>query len=347
MISSLSDAYESQLVRQAVEQWPEVPSRSLARKLVKDNPKVFGMRDLERVRDYVRYYRGKAGTYNRKARQRAGGTAVQLCPSVPHDPTRYIAPTDATDFLPHVISHKRGLKIDILGDLHFPYHDPVAIQVALDDMDRDPPDLIILNGDILDFYKLSRFMKSPLNRDTVGEIDYANEFLDMLDLRYPNAKKIWKDGNHDERLSHYLMSQAPELFDLASEFVNLRLVMELDKRGYDYVTEKRPIHAGKLTILHGHEYPTPVLGPVNAARGLFLRTMACALVHHHHQVSEHSQPDVRDALIATWSVGCLCGLHPEYARFNKWAHGYARVNLDTDGSFQVTNHKIYKGRLLS
>lgn len=337
-----------ELVDAACQEWPQLPSRTIARKLIADNPGVWLKTELENVRSHVRYLRGKSGDKNRKGRGKFP-FAKQLSPSVPHDPRKYVPPSDEREFVPFVLNTgmTRDAKVDVLGDIHVPYHSKSAVTAALDKMDQDEPDVIILNGDTLDFYKLSRFMKDPRCRDAKKEIGVANELLDALDERFPKARKIWKDGNHEERLDHYIMSNAPEIYNLAKAEVSILKLLELAERGWEYVTEKRPIYAGKLTILHGHEYPTPVLGPVNAARGLFLRTKASALVNHHHQVSEHTEGDVRGKPIATWSVGCLCELHPAYARFNKWSHGYARVMLSPDGDFQVMNRKIHKGKLLN
>jgi hypothetical protein len=41
-----------------------------------------------------------------------------------------------------------------------------------------------------------------------------------------------------------------------------------------------------------------------------------------------------------WSTGCLCDLRPEYARYAKWNHGHAVVNVEPDGQFQVQNFRI-------
>jgi hypothetical protein len=181
-------------------------------------------------------------------------------------------------------------------------------------------------------------MKDPRARDTVAEIEAVNEFLDILDTTFPKAKKIWKDGNHEERLDHYIRLKAPDLYDL--ERITVPQVMMLEARGWEYVTDKRPIYAGKLTILHGHEYPTPMIGPVNAARGLFLRAKGSSMVGHHHQTSEHSEPTVRGDIITTYSTGCLCELHPDFAKFNKWNRGYAEVDVEASGDFHLNNIRL-------
>ena len=109
--------------------------------------------------------------------------------------------------------------------------------------------------------------------------------------------------------------------------------------------KKRPIYAGALTLLHGHELQGGISAPVNIARGLFLRAKACAIQGHNHQTSEHSEVDVRRKLVTTWSLGCLCQLHPEYARYNKWNHGFAFLDLE-DGDFTIRNKRILDGRVL-
>jgi hypothetical protein len=48
-----------------------------------------------------------------------------------------------------------------------------------------------------------------------------------------------------------------------------------------------------------------------------------------------------------WSTGCLCDLRPEYARINKFNHGFASVQVYGDGQFDVHNFRIANGRVRS
>jgi hypothetical protein len=43
----------------------------------------------------------------------------------------------------------------------------------------------------------------------------------------------------------------------------------------------------------------------------------------------------------------LCGLHPEYARLNKFNHGFAAVEIAADGQFNVQNYRITNGKVRS
>jgi len=330
----LMQEIESKIIRDALLKWNDLPSRTIARKLIADNPDVWLKSKLENVRTSIRYLRGKQGANNLAKAVRSNKFVEKS------EPSHFIPPSDESDFIPHIVKNElsRDAKIAVLGDIHLPYHSVKALRNVFARLDKLKPDLIILNGDTIDFYKLSRFMKDPRCRSVKKEIETTNDFLDALDERYPKAKKIWKDGNHEERLDHYVMSAAPEIYDL--KMVTLTELLQLNERRFDYVNDKRAIYLGNLTVLHGHEYPTPMIGPVNAARGLFLRTKASSLVNHHHQVSEHVENDVRGKSIATWSLGCLCDLHPMYSRYNRWSHGYAQVTLSPSGEFVVSNIKV-------
>ena len=334
----------SQLVDEVCAQWPSVPSRTLARMLWSKNPQLWP--NLNAARLAVLYRRGRCGTQSRRKKGVANAYAA-TCPSHPWNPEGYLPPSEEKPFTPHRIAPSGDERALILSDIHIPYHNLPALRAALTVGKRDDCSILILNGDTLDFYKLSRFQKDPRARSARDEIARANQLLDAIDEQFPKARKIWKDGNHDERYAHYLCAHAPELFSVLAEHASLPQLLELHDRGWEYVTDKRPIYLGKLPVIHGHEYPTPVLGPVNAARGLFLRAKSCALVGHHHQTSEHTETSIREDMITTWSAGCLCDLHPEYARFNKWNHGAARVDLDAKGNFSVRNFRIQAGRILN
>ena len=98
--------------------------------------------------------------------------------------------------------------------------------------------------------------------------------------------------------------------------------------------------AGKLPVLHGHEIRN-IQRTVNPARGLFLRAKSWAACSHCHTTSEHTTRDINGQVITTWSFGCLCDLQPEYNPFgNDWNWGFALVNVNDDGGFEVENKRI-------
>lgn len=331
------------LVCQACAKWPALPSLTLARKLYAAHPLTWNT--LEACRMAITRRRGR----HTGGKSRRWPLVKHIIPSTaPRTQAKYALPkSDARPFQPYRVPLGRTTqRAAVLGDIHLPYHDRPALQAAIASARAwlRPDDLLFLNGDTLDFHAVSRFEKNPHARNLKGEIDTCRAFLDHLHEQMPKVRILWKDGNHDERLDKFVRLKAPELYDLKE--IRLAELLSLEHRGIEYVTGKRPVYLGKLPVLHGHEWPTPVLGPVNAARGLFLRAKASAMVNHHHQTSEHTEPDVNGGIITTWSNGCLCDLHPEYAVYNKWNHGIARVEFTAD-SFQVSNHRIHAGKLLN
>lgn len=339
--SKSSNPIGSEIIDNACKKYRELPSRTLAR-LLFNNPKHKGLwTSVECIRLAVMRRRGRS----EKGRGQKDG-CVSTAPTVQWNPEKFIPPSDEQKWIPYDFTVDRDCRGLVFGDLHFPYHSVSALKCLLERGRKINPAFIIINGDGLDFYKLSRFHKDPRKRDVVGEIKKANEFLDVLDEMFPKAKKVWKNGNHDERLQHYINAHGAELFDIINEKISLDKLLELEERGWDYVDDQRLIYANELTILHGHEYPTPVIGPVNAARGLFVRAIGCALVNHHHQISEHTSSTIRGKPITTKSIGCLCELNPAYARLNKWSQGFAELELGRRSGFAIHNKRIHNGRLL-
>lgn len=76
------------------------------------------------------------------------------------------------------------------------------------------------------------------------------------------------------------------------------------------------------------------------ARGLFLKTKTFAACAHGHSTSEHSVRDINDVMLTTWSFGCLSDLHPDWNPFSDWNWGFAIINVEANGFFEVENRRI-------
>lgn len=235
-------------------------------------------------------------------------------------------------------------RVLVLSDIHEPYHDKPALEAALAYGDKYRPDVVFLNGDTLDFFAASRFLTDPRQRKLANELETGRALLAHLRGRYPEARLIFKLGNHEERWEHYLWIKAPELCGV--DDFELRNILRFGNYGVEEVRDQRPVMFGKLAGLHGHEFPKGGSNPVSPSRSAFLRAMECCFVAHHHRSSAHDGMSLLDRLIATWSTGCLCGLHPEYARINQWNHGFATIEVQSDGDFDFDNKRIRHGRVL-
>lgn len=320
------------LAREYREKYGDIPTHQLARIMYKENPEVF--KNKEDARAVLRYIEGKRGNANTTVKD----SKFFKEGSRPVNPYK-LPESEEAKYEPYVI---KARKLAVLSDIHVPYHSIQALTAALDKISDEKPDAILLNGDTIDFYGLSRFMKDPRKRSVAHELQACNEFLDVLGQF--GAKIIFKLGNHDERYEHYLMHKAPELLGIP-EF-KLENLLKAGERKMDVVGEKRVIKANKLNIIHGHEYPS-VFSPVNIARGLYMKGKVSAMQGHNHQSSTHVETDMNGDLVTTWSLGCLCELNPAYMPLNKWNHGFAIVDLSENGKeFHVRNFRIHKGKIL-
>jgi len=253
-----------------------------------------------------------------------------------------LPPSQESNYQPYKlpINHNNIL---IIGDIHVPYHNIPALTLALKYGLENGVNTILLNGDIIDFYAISRFEKDPRKRNFGHEVLMTRQFLTTLRKLFPDAAIYYKCGNHDIRYDHYIMRNAPDLLGM-DEF-SFTSLMKLDELNIEFIPDKQVIHAGKLTILHGHELGASVFSPVNIARGLFLRAKDNALCGHHHQASEHTEPNINGKLTTCWSVACLCELHPDYLPINKHHHGFAHVKVMDTGEFEVSNYRIVNGKI--
>lgn len=319
----MSNKYPDFLLAQmddTLAQFPEVATRTLAKRIYSQNKKFFD--NLEQVRSALKRRRGNAGKSSMKTdHKRKGGTSGWV-PQLP--------PSQAKEWLPHYI--KGPERIAVISDLHIPYHCEKSIQRWYEDAQEYEPSIILINGDLIDFYRLSRFEKDPNMRNTAFEIDAVLEFLDWLQHNF-EADIIFKEGNHDERWRKYLFNFAPE-FAQFNQF-ELSDILDLEERGITYVTDKRIVMAGDLPILHGHE--THGSSAVNPAKSLATQVTNSALQGHCHRTSEYLEKNVLGNWIKCYSTGSLCELHPEFSRINRWNNGYAFVDVYEDDSFDVRN----------
>lgn len=307
----------------------EMPTAKLARIMYKENPLEF--KDLEAARSRLRYIEGKL-LGNKKV------SGIERLPDRPRNPYNLPSSDEAT-YEPYFLKAKRVL---ILSDIHIPYHSIDALTATFDYAKKEKPDTVLLNGDTIDFFQLSRYCKEPKKRSFAHELLAFKEFFQVLQKTF-NAKVIFKLGNHEERYNHFLWMKAGEL-EGVDEF-KLDEIIKARAEGIEVIGDKRIIKAGHLNVVHGHEFGGSIFSPVNVARGLFLRGKTSALQGHNHQTSEHTESNMNGEITTTFSTGCLCELSPAYLPINKWNHGFALVDMDGQ-NFEVRNKRIYKGKVL-
>lgn len=314
----------------------EKPAHALARIMLKENKLLF--KDEEDARGVLRYIEGKKG---KKLAKFVKNTKFFNPDSRPLNPYSLPA-SDAVEMKRFVLSgHKRVL---VINDIHLPYQSNEAITCTFDFCKKEKVDAVILNGDILDCYRLSWFSKDPRERNFPYELKLFKDFFEVL-LKVFKCKIYFKFGNHEVRYEKYLFEKAGELVGV--EEFELANIIKARANGITIIEDKQLIKLNTLDLLHGHEFGRGFFNPVNVARGLHLRAKVTAMQGDAHKSSEHTETDLHGNIKTTWSVGCLCGLSPKYLPYNSWNYGFAIVDLDSNKiDFEVRNKRIHKGKVL-
>lgn len=313
----------------------EMPSLKLARIMYNENKLSFS--NLESARSSLRYIEGKNGKQNRRVLKDKEHVIEEERSKNPYN----LPESDEKEYLPYVITGYK--RVVILSDIHLPYHNIEALTGAIKYAKNQKPDAILLNGDTIDCHTISRFIKDPKARDFKSELDTFKTFINVIDKQL-GCKVFFKLGNHEIRYQNFLYQKAGEL--LGIEEFDFENILKARAKGIEIIGDKTVMKLNKLNGIHGHEYIGGISAPVNTARGLYLRGKVSAFQGHTHQHSSHTEVDMNGKTVTTYSIGCLCELHPSYMPLNKWGHGMAVVDLDPNGEdYEFRNHVIIKGKV--
>lgn len=230
-------------------------------------------------------------------------------------------------------------RVLVLNDIHIPYHDPIAVEAALAYGERLNPTIVLLNGDVIDFYQISRYIKRPTHHNVETEIQQTRTFLEDLRLRFPDARILYKQGNHEQRLEHYIITSAREIYTLIGDLLANKL--DFARLGIEY--HEDIFQLGKLWILHGHEKPNGG-DPEYVTNVIFKYVLDHFIVGHFHRTQEKIFRRINGDTFWGGALGYLAG-PMDYAPLNKWNQGVGALVFKTDGSFKATLKTIQDGEI--
>lgn len=106
------------------------------------------------------------------------------------------------------------MKVFVVPDLHFPFHDKKTLEHVLRLIKFEKPDKVIQLGDLLDQYSFSKYTKSlkvEAQKEIADGVRYATHFWENVNRAAPKAGCIQLLGNHDVRVAKRIMEKIPEL----------------------------------------------------------------------------------------------------------------------------------------
>lgn len=231
-------------------------------------------------------------------------------------------------------------KVGVLSDIHVPYHSMSAITCAIKHLREEQIDCLILNGDIMDFYAISRHEKEKDLRDFPREIEMGRNFLQKIRDLFPLIPIYYKMGNHENRWQRYLNEQAEEFSQLHE--MQFEQFFRLDKLAMIYVPDWQGIELADLLILHGHEL---MAGGMNPSQSTFNKTFCNTLIGHVHRTTSTTKKNGFKEFFHTYSAGCLTQLSPKYYPFAQHNNGFAVVEIE-EGKTKVSNIMIKDGKIV-
>lgn len=230
--------------------------------------------------------------------------------------------------------------VGILSDIHVPFHSMSAITTAIKHLREIKIDCLILNGDIMDFYSISRHEKEKDLRDFGKEIEMGRNFLQKIRDLFPLIPIYYKMGNHENRWQKYLNDQAEEFAQLHE--MQFEQFFRLDKLGIIYIPDWQGIELSDLLVLHGHEI---MAGGMNPSQSTFNKTFCNTIIGHVHRTTSTIKKNGFKQFYHTYSTGCLTQLSPKYYPFAQHNNGFAVVRIE-EGKSKVQNIIIKDGKIV-
>lgn len=146
--------------------------------------------------------------------------------------------------VPAGASSRSGVeKLFFIPDLHSPYNDKRATELMFDAMQGFKPDVVIIMGDWIDCLAVSHWSKDPRRAMSLKEeVEIAKSYLDRITAK----RKIFIEGNHENRLERYLQEKAPQLLD----FCDIPGILDLKAKEWEHVKYKDYTSIGKMHLTH-------------------------------------------------------------------------------------------------
>ena len=215
---------------------------------------------------------------------------------------------------------KRWLKLAFVTDIHAPYQDDAAYELALNIVSDFNPDVMVSGSDFFDFRSLGRWEDDRTVFQRVWDGDVGNAIAahkkdsDNWKDAAPNAKRPFLPGNHDMRMVKYSLSKAPD----TAAYTLVNFWRALCSHGALYLGDIPHLQLSPgLMLLHGTRTgKNAVVKTLEAFN--FQRSVVFG--HIHHIMSEERRGVDYD--VSGYSVGCLCKLQPHWTSDHmNWQNG--------------------------
>lgn len=204
----------------------------------------------------------------------------------------------------------------VLPDIHIPYQDKGAVEEALSRIEEERAGRIVILGDLMDFEAISRFNRKLEKRAAFEwELKLGRKWISDFHKRFKGREIHFLAGNHESRLSKYVVRNCPELSGLPQ--LALEEVLEIPGSWRTYSYNLNAVRIDGVSYVHGRKFSG------NVCMANLKKYMGSVVQGHSHRSSSQYLRLPNGKTIGAVEAGCLCDLRPSYAADVNWTHAMA------------------------
>ena len=252
-------------------------------------------------------------------------------PPPPSPPPSRLQPVTTVDGLETLL---------LIPDPHHPNADMRAWGVMLRAAMLLQPSTIVILGDFADGAALSGHAPTtPDVADFEVELAAVRAALDQLD-RLGASRKVYCEGNHEQRLDRFLAERAPGLY----RSLRWPQLLDLERRGWEWIPYRKSAKVGKLHVTHD----TGSAG-MNAHRSSSVAFGGSCVIGHTHRMAYEARGRFDGSPYLSAMLGWLgdASKAAEYlheAKASDWVHGFGVGYMEPSGVVHLQPVPIVGGR---
>lgn len=233
-------------------------------------------------------------------------------------------------------------KTVIAGDFHIPQEEKEIINSFCKFLKKEKPEILVINGDFLDFYDLSFFDKDFTDEGLFQEeLDKGFNLLKRFRTILPNSEIVMTKSNHmDKRLEKFKKTLGKALYSL--RYFTIKQMLKLDELDINlvqqHIAKKYIVEHGNLARKHS----------AYSAKAMLEDRGKSVFMNHTHRLGSHYKSDDGANKVGV-ECGCMCKLNPKYID-NKpnWQQGFCIIYEESVGNFYhylipIINNKFIWG----
>lgn len=229
-------------------------------------------------------------------------------------------------------------RVIVGSDFHVPFQDDKAVDCFIDYVADKQPEVVVIAGDLLDFYKLSKYVKGP-GRDPIEEIKIAKDILGAIRDKVPYADIYYTIGNHESRLENYVYTKAPDLAGMVGSFYDLVGCKELNI----VPCHRVEFNKNELVVSHG-KFVGQRAGQ-SALKELLAHPFKFGICGHTHRLIKliYRMLGIKRIQIENGHLGTM---NPHYVLDPDWQQGFSEVKFDNWEAIEANVLEIENGRII-